>query len=119
LGAFDADPPVVPKVNVLVVDIALLNPPVPIQVKLVAFAILRFTWAAVGVVKLIKPVPNDIERVLVLVELNVPVDKLQTPNSNVPDVSVVAPVTVSVSAPALTTEVLGDPVVVKSGYISK
>ena len=46
-GALVDDPPVVPKVNVLVADIILVNPPVPDTVKLVASAIDNTVVAAV------------------------------------------------------------------------
>ena len=39
LGALVADPPVVPKVKVLVTDASVTKPPVPVQVKPVAVAI--------------------------------------------------------------------------------
>ena len=42
LGALVEVPPVVPNVNVLVTDVTASNPPVPVQVNPVAFAIDKF-----------------------------------------------------------------------------
>ena len=71
LGALVAEPPaVLPKLNVLVVDIALVNPPVPVHVKLVAVSIDKLTAPALENANAILPVPNEILRVLVLIELN-------------------------------------------------
>ena len=68
-----AEPPVVPKVNVLVTLMVDWKTPVPdpyvpllVYVKLVAVAMLKFTRANVVVLNTILPVPNSIERVLVL-----------------------------------------------------
>ena len=47
LGAPVVDPPVVPNVNVLVIDASVVNPPVPVYVKLVASAISKTVVAAV------------------------------------------------------------------------
>jgi len=96
--AFDVEPPVVPYVSVLVLAIsATVNPPGPVYVKLVTIAILNTTVAAVVCVRLMLPalaLPNAIARVLVLLELNIPVLKI-TPsaNVNVPAVNVYVLVT--------------------------
>ena len=84
LTALVVVPPVVPNVNVLVISAAAVNPPVPIQVKPVAFAISKLSEAAVVVDNTILVVPKLILRVLVLFELNVPMVKLYPPKSNVP-----------------------------------
>ena len=88
LGALVAEPSTVPKVYVLVISAAAVNPPVPVQVKLVAVAIDKLVEPAVLVDNKILFVPNSIERVLALVELNVPVVRLNPFNVNVPAVSV-------------------------------
>ena len=68
--ALDAVPPVVPNVMVEVVTIALLNPPVPVQVKLVAFAPLKIVAPAVELVKIIFPEPKSIDLAVVPVKVN-------------------------------------------------
>ena len=93
LGAIADVPPVVPQVNVLVTDIAgTVNPPEPVVVNPVRVAILSTTVAAVVCVKFILPalaLPNAIERVLVLLELNMPVPNVKpSPIVNVPAVRV-------------------------------
>ena len=96
-GALDVVPPaVLPKVNVLVLLIAAtVKPPGPVQVKLVAVSILNTVVAAVVCVNAILPVPNAIARVLALLELNVPVVKVNPANANVPAISVYKPVAVN------------------------
>lgn len=92
-GALVAVPPVVPKVNVRATLIALVNPPVPVYVKLLASAMAN---AAVPVSAML-PEPNAIARTLVLLELrplvvNVKLFKFSCPRDNV-----VVPVTVNAS----------------------
>lgn len=111
LGAFVAEPPVVPNVNVLVMSDAAVNPPVPVQVKLVASAIDRLTAAAVVVANTILPEPKLIERVLVLVEANVPVVIVKPAKASVPAVNVVAAVAPTDSAPANVVVPLGQLIV--------
>lgn len=103
LTAFDREPPaapaVVPYVNVLVLPIlATVKPPGPVYVNPVSVAILSTTVVAVVWVRSMFPglvLPNAIERVLVVAELNMPVAKV-TPsaNVNVPAVNVYVPVVV-------------------------
>ena len=89
------EPPAVdPHVSVLVTLIAVVNPPVPDQVKLVRSAILNTTVAAVVWARIILNVLKTIERVTVLDEANIPVVK-SPPNVNVPAVSVYVPVAVN------------------------
>jgi len=89
---------VLPKLNVLVTAMsATVNPPGPVQLKLVASAICNTVVAAVVCVRWMFPalaLPNAIARVLVLLELNIPVVNV-TPsaNVNVPAVKVYVPVT--------------------------
>jgi hypothetical protein len=99
LGLLVTEPAVVPNVNVLVTDIVLENPPVPVYVKLEAFAISRLVAAAVVVANTILLAPNVILRTLALVELNVPVVKSNPFRFNVPAVSVVIAVAASVNVP--------------------
>ena len=91
---FDAvDPAVLPKLNVLVVDIAADILDVPVNVKPVAVAISRTVAPAVVVVVTIDPVlPNAMERVLLLVDENTPVVSVRLFRSNVPRVNVVVSV---------------------------
>ena len=88
LGLLVVEPPVVPKVYVLVISAAATNPPVPVQVKLVAFAMLRLTCASVVVVNIMLPDPNVIARTPVPLLPNTPVLKLKLLNANVPAVKV-------------------------------
>jgi hypothetical protein len=53
LGALVAVPPVVPNTSVLVTEASVVNPPVPVYVKLVTMAILNTVVAAVVCVRLI------------------------------------------------------------------
>lgn len=101
-----AEPPVVPKVNVLVtlmVDWKTPVPdpyvPLPVYVKLVAVAMLKFTRANVVVLNTILPVPNSIERVLVLLELKIPVASVKLFRTRAPLVNVVVPVATRLNAP--------------------
>ena len=96
-GLLVADPPVVPNVNVLVADIVLVNPPVPVYVKLVAFAIFNTVVAAVVCANTILFVPKVIERATAPVELNIPVVNVNPFNANVPLVNVVVPVAANVN----------------------
>jgi len=89
LGALDAVPPVVPNTNDLVTVIEVSNPPVPVHVKFVAFVIFNTVSPTVPLFIEINPVPNAIERVLLLLELNIPVIKRYPAIFNVPDVSIV------------------------------
>lgn len=77
--------PVVPKANVLVTDIAVDIFDVPVNVKFVASAIDRTVDPAVVVVRTIEPVvPKAMERVFVLLELNMPVVKVKSFRFSVP-----------------------------------
>jgi len=89
LGALVAVPPVVPNTHVLVIDASVVNPPVPVQLKPVAIAMLNTVVAAVVCDSTMLFDPNAIDRVLVLVELKIPVVKLKPPRSIVPAVNVV------------------------------
>lgn len=100
LIAFEVVPPVVPYVNVLVLPMsATVNPPGPVYENPVTVAMLSTTVAAVVWVRLMFPavvVPKPIERVLVLFELNIPVDRITlSAKVNVPAVKVYVPVAVS------------------------
>lgn len=89
LGALVLEPPVVPNTQVLVTEASVVNPPVPVYVNPVAMAILKTVCAAVVCDRIILFEPNAIDRVLALVELKIPVVKLNPPRSSVPAVSVV------------------------------
>ena len=104
-GAFDAVPPVVPKTTVAVAAMFLVKPPVPVKVKLVAVAILKTVVAAVVLVSAMFPAPKLIARVLVLLELKMPVLKVNTSRLRVPAVSVVVLVVPTVIAPASVTAI--------------
>ncbi len=82
------EPPVVPNVYVLVTSAAAVNPPVPVQVKLVAFAIDILVAAAVVVDNIILLDPKLILRVFELFELKVPIVKSYPPKFNVPAVNI-------------------------------
>ena len=97
-GALVAEPPVVPNVTVLVILASVVKPPVPVQVKPVAVAIDSTVVAAVVWASTMLLEPNVMERVLVLVELNIPVVKLKPANANVPLVNVAVAVAVIVNA---------------------
>jgi len=92
------DPPVVPKTYVLVIDASVVKPPVPVQVKPVAVAIDSTVVAAVVWANTMLLEPNAIDRVLVLVELNMPVVRLNPFNASVPLVNVAVAVAVIVNA---------------------
>ena len=81
-------PPVVPTVKVRVISAATVNPPVPVQEKLVAFAIDSTVVAAVVWANIMLLVPNAIERTPVPVEANIPVVKSNPLKVNVPAVKV-------------------------------
>ena len=100
LGELVLVPPVVPKVNVLVILAAAVKPPVPVKVNPVAVAIDRLTVRAVVVANTILPEPNAIERVVELLELNIPVVNVYPAKSNVPAVNVVVALVPVVTAPA-------------------
>ena len=91
-GLLVALPPVVPKTNVLVTVIALVNPPVPVYVKPVAVVICNTVWPADVCANTILVVPKSIERVFELFELNIPTVKVKPPNDNDPLVNVAVPV---------------------------
>lgn len=98
-GALLELPPVVPKVNVAVTPMELVNPPGPDSVNPVAVAMLSTVVAAVVCVRLIFPavvLPNAIDRVLALVELKMPVASVApSARVKVPAVNVYVPVAVS------------------------
>jgi len=80
--------PLAPKVNVLATLIAFtVNPPVPVQVNPVAVVILNTVVFTVVCVRWMFPalaLPNAIERVVVLLEANIPVVNV-TPSASVSD----------------------------------
>jgi len=94
-GLLVAEPPVVPNTYVLVIDASAVNPPVPVYVNPVAVAIDNTVVAAVVCANTILPLPKLIERVLVLLELNIPVVSVNPANAKVPDVNVVVAVAVA------------------------
>lgn len=98
LGAFDVVPPVVPNTTVAVAAMFLVNPPVPVKVKPVAVAIDKTVVAAVVLVSAMLPEPKEIARVLLLLELKIPVLKVKLARSSVPAVSVVVLVVSAVIA---------------------
>ena len=99
LGLLVAEPPaVLPKANVLVTDIVLVNPPVPVYVNPVAVFIAKTVVPSVVCANIILFVPNVIPRVFTLFELNIPVVKLNPFKFSVPFVKVVEPVAVNVNA---------------------
>jgi hypothetical protein len=93
------DPPV-PNVNVLVIDASVVKPPVPVYVKLVAFAILSTVVPAVVCANTMLLVPNAIERTPVPVELKIPTVKSYPPKFNVPAVKIKDDVAVKVCVPS-------------------
>jgi hypothetical protein len=96
LGALVDEPPEL-KANrsVFATSAAVLKPPpVVVQVKPVAVPIDNTTVAAVGCTNTILPVPNAIERVFELLELNIPVVRVYPFIFNAPWVSVVVAVEV-------------------------
>ena len=95
-----AVPPLVPNVNVLVISAAAVNPPVPVYVKLVAVAISMLVAPTVVVDSTILLVPKLIPRVLLLLELNVPIVKLPPVKFNVPCTSVNTDVALNVCVPS-------------------
>jgi hypothetical protein len=95
LGEFADVPPVVPKVYVLVTDASALKLPRPVTVKPVAVAILNTVVAAVVCASTILPMLNAIARVFELLELNMPVVKLNPLSASVPVVNVVVLVAVN------------------------
>ena len=100
-GALELEPPVVPNTNILITSAAAVNPPVPVTENPVAFAMSRLVELPVVVANTILPVPNAILRVLLRLELNVPVVNVYPARSNVPLFKVVATVAVvNVTAPA-------------------
>jgi len=90
-GELVAEPPVVPKVNVLVIEASVVKPPVPVHVKPVAVAIDNTVVATVVYAKTILLEPNAIERVVETLEEKIPVVKLKPFNASVPLVSVTVP----------------------------
>jgi hypothetical protein len=100
LGALDESPAVLPKSYVLVIEALVVNPPVPVQVKLVIVAAFSTVVPAVVCANTILPDPNITERAFVLFELNIPVVNVNPFRSNVPDVRVVVAVVAVDSAPA-------------------
>jgi hypothetical protein len=99
LGALISEPAVDPQVNVLVTDMAVVNPPVPVQVNPVMVAIDSTTVAAVVCARTIFAEPKIIERVFELLELNAPVVSVNPAKSNVPVVNVKVLVELRVNAP--------------------
>lgn len=100
LTAFVVDPPVAPNWNVLVLPIsATVNPPGPVYENPVTVVMPNTTVADVVCVRLMFPavvLPKAIERVLVLLEVNIPVDRITlSAKVNVPAVKVYVPVAVS------------------------
>ena len=89
LGAFEVVPPVVPNTIVAVAAWLRVNPPVPVQEKLVAVAIDNTVVAAVVLVNATFPVPNVITRVVDPDELKIPVLKVKPASARVPLVRVV------------------------------
>lgn len=100
LGAFEVVPPVVPNTTVAVAAIFLVNPPVPVQVKFVAVAILSMVVAAVVLVNAIFADPKVMARVIELSELKIPVLSVLPFKLSVPSVSVNVLVAPNVSASA-------------------
>ena len=91
-------PAVLPTEKVRVTAIPEVKPPVPDQVKLVRVAIPNTVCAAVVCDKTILVAPKAIALVLVLLELNMPVVKLNPFKDKPPLVSVVVPVATNDSA---------------------
>ena len=102
-----AEPPAtLPKLNVLVTLMVDWKPPVPdpyvpllVYVKLVAVGMLKFIRANVVVLNTILPVPNATDRVLVLLELKIPVASVKLFSTRAPLVNVVVPVATRLNAP--------------------
>jgi len=89
---------VVPDVNVRVTPIAVVNPPVPVYVKLFTLAMSNTVVAAVVWASTMLFEPNAIARLLLLLELNMPVVNVNPFKVTVPFVSVVVSVAPVVSA---------------------
>ena len=99
-GAVVTEPPaVLPDWNVLVTDMAEVNPPVPVHEKLVKSAILKTVVTAVVCANIMLAgvtLPKAIDLVFVFVELNMPVVKVNpSPKVNEPAVNVYVPVAVN------------------------
>ena len=88
LGAFDVVPPVVPNTTVAVAAMFLVNPPTPVKVKPVAVAIDNTVVAAVVLVNAIFAAPKVIARMLLLLELKIPVLNVKPLRLRVPAVRV-------------------------------
>lgn len=98
-GAFEVEPPVVPKTIVAVAAIFLVNaPPLVVSVKLVAVAISKTVVEAVVLVNAMFADPKVMERVLELLELKMPVLNVKVLSASVPAVSVNVLVAPSVQA---------------------
>jgi hypothetical protein len=67
----------------------LVNPPVPVQVKPVAIAILNIVVAAVVLDSAMFPEPNEMARVFELLEEKTPVVKVKLASARVPAVKIV------------------------------
>ena len=99
LGALVAEPPVLPNTYVLVIEASAVNPPVPVQVKLVILVAIDNTVVpAVVCTSKILFAPNAIERTLVPAEANIPVVKVNPFKLNAPAVNVVVRVAPNVNA---------------------
>ena len=82
-------PPTLANVYVLVMAASAVKPPVPVQENAYASDIDNTVVAAVVCTNAILPDPNATERVLPLLELNMPVVNVKLPKFNVPLVNVV------------------------------
>jgi len=103
LGAFDEVPPVVPNTIVAVAAMLRVNPPVPVQEKLVTVAIDNTVVAAVVLVSAMLPEPKVMARVDDPEELKIPVLKVKLASARVPAVRVVVHMDDTVSASASVT----------------
>lgn len=89
LGAFEVVPPeVAPKFTVAVAAWLRVNPPVPVQVKAATVAMLNMVVAAVVLVNAMLFAPKVIARVLLLLELKIPVLNVKPLRLRVPAVRV-------------------------------
>ena len=102
-GAFEVVPPEVPQTIEAVAAMFLVKPPVPVQVKPIAFNIDSTAVLAAVLVNAMLPEPKEIARVLLLLEEKLPVLKLNPARLIVPAERVNVPVVPNVIASARVT----------------
>ena len=98
-----ADPAVDPHVMVCDLELSNENPPVPVQVNPVMVAMLKIVTVLAVYKQTILAMPKLMARVFELLELKMPVVKLNPFRFKVPDVSVVVAFATTASAPPRVT----------------